>query len=391
MRLLALCAALGLAGAAGATAAPPRYTPALNARVLDKASSLVEAHYWNRDALGARWAEVRDRYRDRIVAAPDRRAFYTLLGEMLDQLGDSHVFAIDPVQVALGRARDRGQALGGFGLAMLPDRAGAWRVQSLRADGPAATAGVQIGWELRAVDGQPFDIDFQPAEGQPARMRFVDEEERPHDLVLAAVLERQPSPRRATMLPGGILLIGLDGFDPGADGWMRAAIEEHGPRAVILDLRGNDGGDADVIARVGGLFFAERRLLVRRIGGRESDQMTRGAGGGAWTGPLAVLIGPDSASGAEAVAALIDESGRGITVGQRTAGALTGAELFRLPDGGQLSVAEFDIRTAGGRRLEGVGLAPRIAVAPTLAQRRAGQDPVLDKARALLAPEIARR
>lgn len=162
------------------------------------------------------------------------------------------------------------------------------------------------------------------------------------------------------------------------------------PRGLILDLRGNDGGDADVVARVAGRFFDTNRLLVRRIAAqaRQSDQRTAGAGAHSYRGPLAVLIGPDSASGAEALAALIDEVGRGVTIGQRTAGALTGAAFYRLPDGGQLAVAEFDIRTPAGQRLEGIGLAPRVPVTPTLADRRAGRDPVLDKARALIAMEV---
>lgn len=390
MRVLLLTLSLALAGLFGVRAAPPTYSPELNARVFDKAWRTVQDRYWNQRLLGEHWADIRDHYRARILAAPDRRTLYTLLGEMLAQLGDSHVYAIDPVQVAIGRARDKGDAMGGFGVTLLPDDDGIWRVKATRPGGPAARAGVEIGWELRSVDGQPFDIDFQPRDGQAARMHFIDEDGRAHDLTLAAVMEQGEPVRRARMLPGGLLLIGLDSFDPGADRWMRDAIADHAPRGLILDLRDNDGGDADVIARVAGLFFAENRLLVRRLGKRETDQMTHGAGATSWSGPLAVLIGPDSASGAEAVAALIDESGRGPTIGQRTAGALTGAGLYRLPDGGQLSVAEFDIRTAGGARLEGVGLMPRIPVTPTLAQRRAGQDPALEKAKALLArPNLA--
>jgi C-terminal processing protease CtpA/Prc len=119
---------------------------------------------------------------------------------------------------------------------------------------------------------------------------------------------------------------------------------------------------------------------VRRIERRENVQKLHGIGARAYVGPLAILVGPDSASGAEALAALVDESGRGVTVGERTAGALTGASEYKLPDGGQLSVAEFDIRTPAGRRLEGVGLEPHIAVKPTLADRRAGRDPVLARA-----------
>lgn len=378
-----------------AAAAPmpgPVYDRALEQRVFDRAWRLVERKYWDHSLTGPGWIAARDHFRARALAAPDRQGFYTLLGEMLAALGDSHVYAIDPVQVAIGKARDAGRSAEGFGFTMLPDDDGRWHVTGVRPASPAARAAVLIGWEVRAVDGHPVDIDYEPASGDQARFDFVDEHGATHPLVLAAELEAAPAVRRATRLSGGVLLIGLDGFDPGADRWLARTIAE-GPRpsGLILDLRDNDGGDADVIARVAGLFFAVDRPLVRRIAAAQSTQRTHGAGRRSYSGPLAVLIGPDSASGAEALAALVDESGRGITVGARTAGALTGASIHRLPDGGQLSIAEFDIRTPAGRRLEGVGLSPRVPVATTLADRRAGRDPVLARARLVIEAQAARR
>jgi carboxyl-terminal processing protease len=364
-----------------ATAAPPAYTPELEARVFDRAWDLVTRHYWDRAKVGASWAAARAHFRPLATHAPDRPAFYTILGEMLASLGDSHVYAIDPLQIAIGKAKDSGQAAEGFGFAMLPDDDGCWLVTRVVAGSSAAKAGVQIGWEVRAVNGKPIDIDYQPIEKEQARFDFVDENGAGHPLTLTAALEDPEPVRRAVRLKGNVLLVALDGFDEGDDKWLARQLQDDGPpSAVILDLRDNDGGDADVLAKVAGLFFAQDRPLVHRIERHETVQMLRGTGRRAFLGPLAVLVGPDSASGAEALAALVDESGRGVTVGDRTAGALTGASEYRLPDGGQLSVAEFDIRTPGGRRLEGVGLEPRIPIKPTLADRRAGRDPVLDRA-----------
>jgi carboxyl-terminal processing protease len=364
-----------------AAAAPPAYTPELEARVFDRAWDLVARHYWDRTKVGPSWTAARAHFRPLATHAPDRPAFYTILGEMLASVGDSHVYAIDPLQIAIGKAKDKGQAAQGFGFAMLPDDGGRWLVTRVVAGSSAAKAGVQIGWEVRAVNGKPIDIDYQPTEKEQARFDFADENGATHPLTLAAGLEDPQPVRRAVRLKGDVLLVALDGFDEGDDKWLAHQLQDDGPpAAVILDLRDNDGGDADVLARVAGLFFAQDRPLVRRIERRESVQMLRGAGRRAYLGPLAVLIGPDSASGAEAFAALVEESKRGVTVGDRTAGALTGASEYRLPDGGELSVAEFDIRTPEGRRLEGVGLEPRIAVKPTLADRRAGRDPVLDRA-----------
>lgn len=361
--------------------AVPAYTPELEAHVFDRAWGLVAKHYWDRARTGESWADARDHFRPLAVAARDRPAFYTVLGEMLASLGDSHVYAIDPLQIAIGKAREAGKAAEGFGFSMLPDDDGRWLVTRVAAGSSAARAGVEIGWEVRGVNGKPVDIDYQPIQDEQANFDFADETGAPHALRLTAALEQPQPVRRAVRLSGNVLLVALDGFDPGDDRWLAHTIAEGPePAGIILDLRDNDGGDADVIARVAGLFFAEDRPLVRRIERRENVQRLRGTGSHAFLGPLAVLIGPNSASGAEALAALVDESERGTTVGERTAGALTGASEYRLPDGGQLSVAEFDIRTPNGQRLEGVGLQPRIPIKVSLADRRAGRDPAVDRA-----------
>jgi carboxyl-terminal processing protease len=124
-------------------------------------------------------------------------------------------------------------------------------------------------------------------------------------------------------------------------------------------------------------------MLVRT--GRDAGQdEVLAAGSRAYTGPLAVLVGRRSASAAEVLAALIGSSGRGKTIGERTAGELTGAAHYRLPDGGQLSVATSDVRMPNGLRIEGVGYMPEIAVPWPVAGRRAGVDPQLQRALATL-------
>jgi carboxyl-terminal processing protease len=374
--------ALGLTGAVPAE--PPPHDPALGARVFDRAWGLVREKYWDRARIARDWQEARERFRARAVAAPDRRAFYTLLGEMLASLGDSHVYAIDPVQVEIGKARDAGEAEQGFGFAMLPDNDGNWRVTRVRPATPAARAGVAISWQVERINDGEVDINYQPQPGEQARFLFRDENGAPHILTLAAEREEAEPLRRAQDLLGGILLVTLGGFDRGDDRWIAREIERAAPTGLILDLRGNGGGDADVIARVGGLFFADDRPLVRRLGRNETIQRAPGAGDHAYSGTLAVLVDGDSASGAEAVAALIQDSKRGVVIGSRTAGSLTGAAYYRLPDGGELAVAEFDIRTPSGQRLEEIGLTPSVAISPTLADRRAGRDPVLQRALTLV-------
>jgi carboxyl-terminal processing protease len=364
-------------------AAAPAGSPQLNAAVFDRAWSLVDRHYWNRESRAAAWEEARARYRPRAIAATSERALYGVLGEMLATLGDSHVYADGPTSVRSDRLREDG-AEGGFGFATW-EANGGWQVFAVQPDTPAAAAGVMIGWSLIEVNGRPPDSDWHPAPGELAELVFRDESGARHRVRLAGALLPPPAERRATMLPGNVLLLGLDGFEGRPERWIADEIAAAAPDALILDLRENYGGEAMAVARVAGGLFTSKQTLLRRIGRKGPlDVPTLGAGKRAYAGPLAILVGPRTASGAEAIAAAIDESGRGITVGQRTAGALTGAARFDLPDGGELSVAEFDIRTPHDSRLEGRGFTPRYVVEPAFADLRAGRDPVLARALALL-------
>ena len=297
---------------------------------------------------------------------------------MLDRIGDSHVYVDNS---AHGGAGD--DASVGF-VSVVED--GVWRVLSVDGNSPAARAGVTEGWQLLSVDDQvPARDDPPPANGAIQSYVFVDTTGARRVIPLRA--ERLPPDQIvvARRLAGNVLLLRIDDFDPGIDRWVfRQLGQAPIPRAVILDLRENDGGDAAVTARVAGAFFAKKRALLVRSGRDAGEDEVRAAGGRAYAGPLVVLVGRRSASAAEAFAALIGESGRGTTIGERTAGALTGAEHYRLPDGGELSVATSDVHMPDGKRIEGVGYMPEIAVPWPVAGRRAGIDPQLQRALATL-------
>lgn len=190
-----------------------------------------------------------------------------------------------------------------------------------------------------------------------------------------------PPARRLVHIDDGILLIGFNQFDPGDDRWIAEAIADTPDlRGVILDLRGNGGGRDDVLDKVAGLFSPKRALLIRLTGKKVIEESTRGAGPNAYRGPLAVLVGPQTASAAEILAFYLDESGRAYTVGERSAGAVTGGVDYDLPGGGKLTVAEYDIRTANGTRLEGNGFTPKYRISSA----RTPTDAALAKAVALI-------
>ena len=382
MRRNALLLAMALVAAPAVAATSPRQQ-ARNVAVFDKAWSIVGRRYWDRTMRGLDWAAERARFLPQVREAADARALYAVLNAMLDRLGDSHVYATSPERAGYDRARDKGEGESGFGFDAYQANGG-WWIRAVQAGGPAAQAGMQIGWRLITVDGRAIDVDAHFGDGDTADLVLEDENGGRHAMRLhGAPLPPEPS-RRARRLERGVLLLAFDQFATGDDRWIAhelAAVPP--PRAVILDLRENEGGEAGILDRIAGMFMGPRSVVLQLSAWRTRDETTRGRA--LWHGPLAVLVGPRTASAGEALAAFLAESRRGETVGERTAGALTAGAEHRLPDGGRLTVAEEDIRTPGGVRLEGRGFVPRHIVTPTLAQLRRGQDPALDEAVAIVA------
>jgi carboxyl-terminal processing protease len=159
---------------------------------------------------------------------------------------------------------------------------------------------------------------------------------------------------------------------------------------VVIDLRGNPGGRLAEADAVLSCFLPRNRLWAARTGrsGRRVELRTAGGCGDLEqpvTNDVAVLVDGNSRSAAELTPAALQEARRAVVVGAPTAGSVLISQETRLPDGGRLSLSRADFVTSGGVRLEKRGVTPDIAAAQTLEDRRAGRDPGLEAAMAVLA------
>jgi carboxyl-terminal processing protease len=182
-------------------------------------------------------------------------------------------------------------------------------------------------------------------------------------------------------LPDRILYIRFDHFDSPSLQKVAAALKTAGSQGAILDLRYNTGGY--VMPLLNALLPGDIPVYKQRSATGERTVSTA-----FWThpysGPLAVLTGPASASAAEIAASVLKSRHRAILVGRATNGSVLGSQYFPLPDGGQVQVAVDDIETMGGKRLENIGVTPDIDIYPTLDAIRAGRDMALEAAEASL-------
>ncbi|HZU77593.1 MAG TPA: S41 family peptidase, partial [Dehalococcoidia bacterium] len=167
-----------------------------------------------------------------------------------------------------------------------------------------------------------------------------------------------------------------------------AGFEQAGVIGWVLDLRANGGGYAEPITDL----FAPPSTTIMRVAARGATPVSLIAGDGeqAPARPLAILIGPGSASAAEIVPEALREDGRAILVGERTPGAMATTEEVRLSDGSSLWITHEHVYVgAAGPDLDGVGVSPDICAPETAADLAAGRDPGLDAAVQALSEEAA--
>lgn len=186
------------------------------------------------------------------------------------------------------------------------------------------------------------------------------------------------------------------GDSPGIDDMIERA-KRH--RAVIFDLRNCPGGSVDTELYLLGRFFdREVNAFTMRERKKATPQIAKPSRK-PYLGMLVVLVNSNSASAAEIFARVMQIEGRGIVVGDRSAGAVITSIFYPhlvgfdrvLEYGASLSIA--DVIMSDGKRLENVGVMPDHRVLPSgddLATRR---DPQMAKAFELVGvkatPELA--
>jgi carboxyl-terminal processing protease len=132
---------------------------------------------------------------------------------------------------------------------------------------------------------------------------------------------------------------------------------------LILDLRGNPGGLLNTSVEVASEFLDGGIVLFERFGDGEEEIYRASDGGLATDIPMVVLINAGSASASEIVAAAIQDSGRGILLGETTFGKGSVQNWRGLSDdAGAIRVTVARWYTPDNRQINEIGLTPDIEV-----------------------------
>ena len=260
---------------------------------------------------------------------------------------------------------------------------------------PAWTAGVKRNDLVIQVDDEEIvGTDLTSAvqkirgpKGSTVRLTILRQgEEEP--LEFEIVRDRIEVPTLTTDTVGGNLAyIRLNSFNENAGQLVRQAVRDAlatEPAGIIFDLRGNPGGLLEQAVEVASVFLEDTDVLIERFAdGTEEIYTTRGQAESVDL-PLVVLVNEGSASASEIVAGAVQDHERGQLVGATTFGKGSVQLPQTLSDSSILRVTIAKWFTPDDRTIDGVGLAPDVAVEFTDEAREAGADPQLDKAIELL-------
>lgn len=161
-----------------------------------------------------------------------------------------------------------------------------------------------------------------------------------------------------------LLKIPFFGETAGKD--VRAALAGATGKNVIVDLRGNPGGDIDAGQAVAGALVGPGAFCVE-IGQKGARQTIKTTGNAMKLGKVAVLTDRGTASVSEALTLCLVERRQAAVVGQTTFGDGLLQGLYTLDDGSgfTLNVGTLTGKTSGWA---GKGLVPTIAIPATTAQ-----------------------
>jgi carboxyl-terminal processing protease len=371
---------------------------------------------------GVDWTAIYSRYFPRASRVTTDQELYILLQQMLNEIPQSHFAIIPPESIpriklkrklpveadnkdeAAATLSDEEEAesdneaatqmLNGIGIdvRILNGQVVITRVAT---DSPAAKAGLRLGFVLKSVDFMPLGnippgIDLSPGlhmrlrqrilvdylGGEPGtdiNLSYLDEENKEHQVAvkrerlkgtLSQSFGNLPplyTELESKRLEDKIGYVRFTVFTPQLAEKICGALKSmRDAPGIVIDLRGNPGGVMGVASGVVGLLTNKTGLIGTLKMRSGSIQIPTFPQRSSYAGPIVVLIDRLSGSTAEVMAAALQETGRALVVGERSAGEVLGANIIRLPTGALFEYARAGFKTAQGATLEGKGVIPDV-------------------------------
>ena len=291
---------------------------------------------------------------------------------MLAALGDPYTFYYTDEAYAAMNEETTGQYVG-VGMLVGEAEGGDLRVLRVFRDSPAEKAGIEAGDALLAIDGASVAGET-PMSLSEASALLKGEGETPVEVeverggeVLSFTLERGEVSMNYveySILEGNVGYLSIYQFTgDDVEGVKEAisAFQQADVSALVVDVRSNPGGLLTDVVDICDMLLPEGLIVYTEDRGGAREEFY--ADGEYWDVPMAVLVNGESASASEIFAAAVQDTGRGIVVGEVTYGKGVVQTLHAFPEGDGMQLTTATYYTPSGASIHGQGVTPDIEVA----------------------------
>jgi carboxyl-terminal processing protease len=386
--------------------------------IFEQVWTTINERYYDASFNGVDWQAVKKKYFARLKNAVKDKDFYALLDQMAGELRDSHTRVYSPVQ----REERKNQKRASVGIT-IKEIEGKAVITNAAPDSEAEKLGIKAGMIVRAVNNQPVEKAIAEARlavgvsssERATRMRVLSKilTGEPGTVLKLELTDAQGKNRKfalmrrvvsakprvtSQILPSGIAYLKFSQFDEEFEKQVENALKDFKDApALILDLRGNGGGDGEVGLRFAGYFFNDQvtiAKIVTRTGKPPFPEMPMTLETGAkdaqiFSRPLVILVDEATASTAELITNAFQEQERAVVFGTNSCGCVLAFLDYKpLKGGGDLTLSEFGFITAKGKKLEGSGVSPDRIVSLNLKDIQTGRDAALEQAELFLRNSI---
>jgi carboxyl-terminal processing protease len=378
--------------------------------IYEEVWNTINEKYYDANFNGINWTEIYKKYRPQIETADNEKSFYALLDQMAGELRDSHTRVYSPEQTARRKIKQTASV----GLT-LKEVENAVVIFSVAPDSEAARLGIKAGLTVSAINDQSVKTAIEEARravgvssskqasktrvfskllsgelNTPLTLKLKNLTGENQLFTLTRRIVSNKSPFVAKVLPSNIAYLKLPEFDEENRRKFEAAFEEYkNSSGLILDLRGNGGGDGDIGLNIARRFLPNKTSIAKLITRNGKSPLPTipmtleivGDASKAYLNPFVILIDENTASTSELIANALQEQSRAAIFGTNSCGCvLVFLDYKKLTGGGSMTMSEFGFISAKGKTLEGSGITPDKFIPASLEDVRSGRDAALEEA-----------